>query len=151
MTQFFANLAVRLQRGGSRLAVITFLALGVTACVSPGPVREAQLCGQKVSFHPDNLTPCTRGTTACTVQTSTSSYAVHYSTMDEAVLAHEEEHVCGMRHKEPWVPVAGKACTVVTDPGKTAWKKGDVMCRVDAGPPIKITDARVLNFVLSAR
>lgn len=151
MKQFLANLAAGVLRGGPRLAVITLLALGVTACVSAGPVREAMLCGQKVTFHPDDLKPCSRGSTACTVKTSGASYSVHYSTMDEAVLAHEEEHVCGMRHKEPWVTVAGKACTVVTDPGNTAWKKGDVMCRVDAGPPVKITDARVLNFVLSAR
>jgi len=152
MKQYLNNLAAGFKRGGARLSAITCIALGLTACATaPGPVREAMVCGQTVRFHPDNLAPCARGSTACAVKTSSSTYSIYYSTMDEAVLGHEQEHACGMRHKEPWVTVAGKACTVVTEPGSTAWKKGDVMCRVDAGPPVKITDTRVVDWVLTAR
>jgi hypothetical protein len=135
-----------------RLAALIALALGVAACVGPGPVYQGAVCGMQVTFHPDDLKPCARGATACTLQQGASAYQVYYSTLDEGVMDHEKEHVCGMRHREPWVYVAGKTCTVVTEGGNTHWKKGDVMCRVDAGPPVKITDARVLsNITLSAR
>jgi len=138
-------------QGSARLAAVAVLALGVSACVSPGPVHVAMVCGQKVTFHPDDLKPCNGGASACSVLTSGQGYNVYYSTMDQSVLGHEEEHVCGMRHKEPWVSVGGKACTVVTEPGNTAWKKGDVMCRVDSGPPVKITDTRVQAFLVGSR
>jgi len=137
--------------GSARLAAIAVLALGVSACVAPGPVHEAMVCGQKVTFHPDDLKPCNSGASACSVLTSGQGYNVYYSTMDQSVLGHEEEHVCGMRHKEPWVSVGGKACTVVTEAGNTAWKKGDVMCRVDSGPPVKITDTRVQALLVGSR
>ena len=134
----------------AKLLIVTLLAAGVSACVSPGPVREAMVCGEKVTFHPDDLKPCNGGASACTLKSaSASSYHVYYSTIDEAVLGHEEEHVCGMRHREPWVTVAGKICTVVTEGGHTAWKKGDVMCRIDTGPPVKITDDRVRSYTLN--
>jgi hypothetical protein len=134
-----------------RAALLTLVAATAAACVSPGPTREAMVCGQKVTFHPDDLKPCNGGASACAIKTGETSYHIHYSTMDESVLGHEQEHVCGMRHREPWVFVAGKICTVVTEGGSTSWKKGDVMCRVDAGPPIKITDTRIQAFTMNAR
>jgi len=137
--------------GLRRLALLTVVAVGVSACVSPGPVREAMVCGQQVKFHPDDLKPCNGGASACALRAGDGYYHIHYSTMDESVLGHEQEHVCGMRHREPWVSVAGKICTVVTEGGTTMWKKGDVMCRVDAGPPVKITDQRIQSFTLNSR
>jgi len=160
MKHFFANthsggmirgLGRALAGRGARCAAIAVLALGVSACMSPGPVREAMVCGQKVTFHPNDLKPCNGGASACAVKVSGSDYHIHYSTLDEGVLEHEQEHVCGMRHREPWVYVAGKACTVVTEGGTTGWKKGDVMCRVDAGPPVKITDSRIQGYTLNGR
>ena len=146
MKHIFA-ISLRKLGGGAllRLAFLATLVLTVSACVSPGPVREAMVCGKKVTFHPDDLKPCNRGASACAIQTQ-ATYNIHYSTLDESVLGHEEEHVCGMRHREPWVPVGGKVCTVVTDGGTTGWKRGDIMCRVDAGPPIKMTDVRLQEF-----
>lgn len=133
-----------------KFAVIALLAASVSACVGPGPVREASVCNQKVVYHPDDLKPCARGAAACTVRANAAeAYQVYYSTLDESVLGHEEEHVCGMRHREPWVSVGNRICTVVTEGGSTSWKKGDVMCRVDAGPPIKITDTRIRAFTLN--
>jgi hypothetical protein len=126
------------------------LALGTTACVSPGPIYQASVCGQQVTYHPDDLAPCAHGASACTMQSGAGHYDVHYSTLDPGVMDHEREHVCGMRHREPWVYVAGKSCTVVTEGGNTGWKKGDVMCRVDAGPPVRITDARVLSTIITS-
>lgn len=143
--------ARRIAGAGVRLAAITALALGLAACVGPGPVYQGTVCGQQVTFHPDDLKPCANGATACTTQRGDKSYAVYYSTLDTGVMDHEKEHVCGMRHKEPWVYVFGKSCTVVTEGGSTGWKKGDVMCRVDAGPPIKITDMRILATITSSR
>jgi hypothetical protein len=134
-----------------RTLTVLSLALAATACVSPGPVYQASVCGQQVTYHPDDLKPCRNGASACTVQQGGSSYHVHYSTLDGGVMEHEKEHVCGMRHQEPWVYVAGKSCTVVTEGGNTAWKKGDVMCRVDAGPPVRITDTRILSHIVSSR
>lgn len=134
-----------------RLSILGVVALSAAACVSPGPTRTASLCGQEVTFHPDNVKPCNGGASACTVRTAgQSGYHVYYSTFDEAVLGHEEEHVCGMRHREPWVSVGGKSCTVVTEGGNTQWKKGDVMCRVDSGPIVKMNDPRVRSFTMNA-
>ncbi|HEY4372159.1 MAG TPA: hypothetical protein VGN52_09560 [Burkholderiales bacterium] len=133
-----------------KFAVIAMLAASVSACVSPGPIRVSTVCGQKVVYHPDDLKPCHGGASACTVRDGVETqYQIYYSTLDESVLGHEEEHVCGMRHREPWVTVAGKICTVVTEGGNTPWKKGDVMCRVDAGPPIRITDARIRAYTMN--
>jgi hypothetical protein len=139
-------------RAAGRLAILAMLAGSVSACVSPGPVHEETVCGQKVMFHPDDLKPCNGGASACTVRTGTNaSYQIYYSTLDDGVLGHEEEHVCGMRHREPWVAVAGAVCTVVTEGGNTAWKKGDVMCRMNSGPPVKVTDERLRYYTLTAR
>jgi hypothetical protein len=135
-----------------KLAVVAMLAASVSACVGPGPIREEMVCGQKVIFHPDDLKPCNGGASACTVKPAIeASYHVYYSTLDESVLGHEEEHVCGMRHREPWVTVAGKICTVVTEGGTTSWRKGDVMCRINAGPPVKINDDRIRSYTLNMR
>jgi len=134
-----------------RVVALLLLAMNLSACMAPGPVREAMVCGKKVTFHPNDLKPCNGGASACAIRASESSYHIHYTTMDEAVLEHEQEHVCGMRHREPWVPVAGRICTVVTEGGSTQWQKGDVMCRVDAGPPIKITDQRIQTLILGRR
>ena len=134
-----------------KIAAFLALAISLAGCVSPGPVHTGSVCGQTVTFHPDNLKPCNAGASACAVKTSASTYDIYYSTMDETVLGHEQEHVCGMRHREPWVMVSGKVCTVVTEGGNTQWQKGDVMCRVDAGPPIKITDTRIRSFTMNAR
>ena len=123
--------------------------LSAFGCAGPGPTRTAMICGQAVTFHPDDLSACNGGASACTVKPVTSAaFHVYYSTLDESVLSHEEEHVCGMRHREPWVMVAGKVCTVVTDGGNTAWRRGDVMCRINAGPPVKLSDDRVRKFLL---
>lgn len=119
-------------------ALLPIVALVAACAAAPGPVREAMVCSKTVRFHPDNLTPCAPGATACALRTSSTSYSIYYASFDEAALEHEQEHACGMRHKEPWVFVGGKSCTVVTDPGSTAWKAGDVMCRGDAGPPVKV-------------
>jgi hypothetical protein len=135
----------------TRIGAIVALTLSLVACMSPGPTRESMVCGQRVTYHPNDLTPCNGGASACALKTSEASYHIYYTTMDESVLGHEQEHVCGMRHREPWVPVAGKICTVVTEGGTTIWKKGDVMCRVDAGPPIKVTDTRLHDLILSRR
>jgi hypothetical protein len=135
-----------------RLALVAMLAISVSACVGPGPIREEMVCGQKATFHPDDLKPCNGGASACTLKPATeASYHVYYSTLDESVLGHEEEHVCGMRHREPWVTVAGKICTVVTEGGNTSWRKGDVMCRINAGPPVKINDDRIRSYTLNMR
>ena len=133
-------------------AATLLMALALVGCAQAGPTREEMVCGQKVVFHPDDLKPCNGGASACTVKPAAeSTYNIYYSTLDESVLSHEEEHVCGMRHREPWVMVAGKVCTMVTDGGSTPWAKGDVMCRINAGPPVKITDARVRQYVLEAQ
>lgn len=141
--------------GGAFLIVVTVI---LTGCVSPGPTREAMVCGQHVTYHPDDLKPCDGGSSACTIKRATSSaFNVYYSTADEAAVGHEEEHVCGMRHRQKWVDVRwltpqGKwiwiTCTVVTEGGRTAWKADDVMCRIDAGTPVKFSDARVRAYVL---
>jgi hypothetical protein len=148
MKQFLAiTLRPVVSRLLPRLTVLAVAAFALSACMSPGPVREAMLCGQKVTYHPDDTARCAGNASACTVGGGANGYNVYYSTADEAVLGHEEEHVCGMRHREPWVAVGGKFCTVVTAGGNTQWKKGDVMCRVDAGPPIKMTDASLQRFL----
>jgi len=132
------------------VAAASFLALGLTACGAPGPLSHALVCGQQVTYHPDDLTPCAHGAAACTQRQGESSYDVHYSTVDTEVVSHENEHVCGMRHREPWVTVSGTACTEVTEGGATGWKSGDVMCRVNAGPPLRIVDTRQLATILAS-
>jgi len=127
-----------------------FLALGLTGCVAPGPVSQAMVCGHPVTYHPDDLKPCAQGASACSLRQGESAYHVHYSTVDTGVVSHEIEHVCGMQHREPWVNVSGTACTEVTDGGATGWKTGDVMCRFNAGPPLRIVDARQLANIVSS-
>ncbi len=127
-------------------AAASLFALILAGCVAPGQAYESALCGRQVTYHPDDLKPCARGATGCTLQSGQEAYHVYYSSLDSGVMEHEKEHVCGMRHREPWVPVGGKVCTVVTDGGTTGWKRGDIMCRVDAGPPIKMTDVRLQEF-----
>ena len=137
-------------RKGTVAAAACFLALGLTGCVAPGPVYDAMVCGHQVTYHPDDLQPCARGAAACTLRQGASAYDVHYSTLDTGVIDHENEHVCGMHHREPWVSVAGVSCTEVTEAGASEWKIGDVMCRVDSGPPVRITDARMLSNIASS-
>ena len=132
------------------VAAAFLLSLGLTACGAPGPLSHAMVCGQQVTYHPDDLTPCAHGAAACTQRQGESSYDVHYSTVDTEVIGHENEHVCGMQHREPWVSVAGAACTEVTEGGATGWKSGDVMCRVNAGPPLRIVDTRQLATILAS-
>ena len=132
------------------VAAAFLLSLGLTACGAPGPLSHAMVCGQQVTYHPDDLTPCAHGAAACTQRQGESSYDVHYSTVDTEVIGHENEHVCGMQHREPWVSVSGAACTEVTDGGTTGWKRGDVMCRVNAGPPLRIVDTRQLATILAS-
>lgn len=138
--------------GWGLVAVLFALSMLSSGCTVPGPLRVAEVGGTLTTFHPDDLTACNGGASACTLKVQACpEYQIYYSTIDESALGHEEEHVMGMRHREPWVTVAGKVCTVVTDGGATSWHKGEVMCRIDAGPPVKITDARVRTYVLETR
>lgn len=132
-------------------AAALLLVLSLSACVSPGAIYQSTVCGHQVTYYPDDLKPCARGSSACTLQLGPNSYDVHYSTLDTSLLDHEREHICGMRHREPWINIAGHSCTEVTAGGVTGWNKGDVMCRVDSGPPVRIADARErANIVASA-
>lgn len=123
---------------------ILFLATLLGGCVAPGPITDRMICGEHVYYHPDDLRPCNGGTEGCTRRAPGElSFHIYFLSSESALLGHEEQHICGMRHTEPWVTVAGKVCAVVTEGGDTPWRRGDTMCRVDAGPPIKILDPRV--------
>ena len=78
-------------------------------------------------FHPDDITPCERGATGCTV-----AGEVYYSTFDPRVKAHEIEHVRGMRHGA-WKVSGAYVCAVVTNSGKTGWQSGQQICRDSSG------------------
>lgn len=127
------------------LCLLLFVCM-VGGCVAPGPVRVETIAGHEVRFHPDDLAPCERGASACATFTSTAGWHIYYSSLDPAVLPHEIDHVRGLRHRE-WVVVAGKVCAVVTEGGETGYKKGDVLCRVDAGPPVVTTNSRIQEYV----
>ena len=121
------------------VALLTTL---LTACAAPPAPYAGQVCGRAVVYHPDDLSRCIGDASACTE----GARDIYYSTRETAVLAHEEEHICGMVHREPWVALPGKNCTTVTDGGSTSWRAGDVMCRLDAGAPVKV-DARTAAIV----
>ena len=131
-------------------AAASLFALILAGCVAPGQAYESALCGRQVTYHPDDLKPCARGATGCTLQSGQEAYHVYYSSLDSGVMEHEKEHVCGMRHREPWVNVSGNACTEVLEGGGTAWKKGDIMCRLNAGSPVRITDPNLLATIASS-
>jgi hypothetical protein len=124
----------------------------LAACAGPGVPYERTVCGKQVVYHPDNLTPCAHGASACTVQAG-PAYDVYYSSIDPGIVDHENEHVCGMKHKEPWVPggtitcishgevaTCIQSCTIVTEAGNTGWKVGDIMCRIGTGAPVKVNN-----------
>lgn len=128
-------------------AVLFALAmLGGTACAAAPATYAGTVCGFDVVYHPDDIATCDAGAAACTQGSPGSGFNIYYSTRDMTVLGHEREHVCGMRHRKEWVSVGGKNCTVVTEGGKTEWKRGDIMCRVDEGAPIKMNDPALVSF-----
>ncbi len=131
-----------------KFSLLLFAAVSAAALASPvwaDDSRVEMICGKKVTIYPmsRNLS-CGSDTVAggCTTPTGPDSYDIHYNAWDHAILEHEKEHPCGMRHTKPWRPVGFGLCAKVLEGGQTQWKAGDIMCRMGSGPPEKMDDAR---------
>jgi hypothetical protein len=126
---------------------LSFALVALCGCVStPGPITSGTVCGKPVTYHEDDLKPCPAGASACARRVG-DRYQVHLSSLDPLMRPHEEEHVCGMRHREPWVPAFGQVCTQVTEGGSTDWREGDVMCRSADGQIRRNTDPRIKAYL----
>lgn len=89
--------------------------------------------GHLVWEHPG--VPCPgldeRQYSGCHMKMSDGTSLVYYSPWwDEDARQHELSHVLGMRHG-PWVHGKDGACTEVLVSGKTRWKPGEIMCRLN--------------------
>lgn len=116
----------------SALALV--LSLAGCASLNPPPEFTETHCGKTVLMLPDRIEACPAGSSGCAWEVGVDAWAITYPPNSASVKEHEIEHVCGMSHRQPWVPVGLlRVCTEVTQAGSTAWIPGQVMCRFAGG------------------
>jgi uncharacterized protein YodC (DUF2158 family) len=127
-------------------AVCTLAGCSSLALQSSKPFIET-VCGKPVMMIADNFAGCSEGSRAC-AWFDGWRWTIRYPSGDTEAIAHEKEHVCGMRHKEPWTKVESATwCTEVTESGDTSWRPGEIICRAPTGEIRKLTQESTIEHV----
>jgi hypothetical protein len=99
------------------------LLLSLVGCASPRVYVE-----DSVTYHENDLSPCERGASGCTI-----GKHVYYSSLHPQTKAHEQEHAIGGMLHGPWITRSAHPCAMVHTAGTTQWKAGNWICRNERG------------------
>ena len=86
------------------LFITAFILSGCSSFAPQGPKPFIEtVCGKPVMIA-ENFAGCSEGSRAC-AWFDGWRWVIRYPSGDTEAIAHENEHVCGMRHKEPWTKI----------------------------------------------